>query len=281
MRRLTGRPAAQGLAAPGLATLCLATLCLAPSPLVAAGLEVRAAAAALGSFGLDVTVGSTCSSPDEVTVDAPPTINGDFEACQVLSAIGVEVGSAATFVAGRSIVLGAGFSVGAGASFAAVIDALMPGTFAHVSSASPLAERTFNARFHLRLDSLALADGEQIDHLRAVAGDGGDLFRLIVRRQAGQDQLVLGARQDGGGEILTPAGQEVALPAGWNLIEVAWRAGAGAGQLLVSVNQGAFAGLVDLDNGLAEIESFRWGAVDGSFGGSPGRLEVDGFTAWR
>lgn len=250
-------------------------------PLAAADLEVRPASAAVGSFGLDVTLGSSCSSPDEVTLDAPPTVAGDFEACQVLTAVGVEVAAAASFVAGDAVVLQDGFNVGGGATFSAITNALMPGEYAAIATEAPIAEQTFNARFHLRLDSLSLADGEEVDHLRALAADGTDLFRVILRRQSGQNVLVLGARQDGGGEILTPPGQEVALPAGWNLIELDWRAGAADGRLLVSVNQAAFVGLANLDNGLAEIERFRWGAVDGSFSGSPGRLEVDGFSAWR
>ncbi len=257
-----------------------AVLLLLAAPSVAADLEVHAGSAAVGSFGLDVAVGSTCTAPDLVTVP-PGSASGDFEACQVLTAVGVEVGTAASFVAGDSIVLGSGFSVADGASFSAVTDSLMPSRFASISTASPIAEQTFNARFHLRLDSLSLADGEEIEHVRAVAADGADIFRVILRRQSGQNLLVLGARQDGGGEILTPAGQEVGLPAGWNLIELDWRAGAGDGQLLVSVNQAAFSGLAALANSLAEIESLRWGAVDGTFAGSPGRLEVDGFNAWR
>ena len=259
----------------------LAAVALVAAPLAAADLEVRGESAALGSFGLDVTVGSTCSSPDNVTVDSPPVIDGDFEACLVLEAVGVDVGTDVSFVAGESIALREGFGVPGGASFAAVNDELMPGRFAAVATESPIAEQTFNARFHLRLDGLALADGEEIEHLRGLAGDGSDVFRLILRRQAGQNLLVLGARLDGGGEVLTPPGQEVLLPAGWNLLELDWRAGAGDGQLLVSVNQAAFVGLADLANDLAEVERFSWGAVDGTFSGAPGYLEVDGFDAWR
>ena len=107
-----------------------------------------------------------------------------------------------------------------------------------------------------QLDPASIDDSE--------AADGGDVFRLIVRRQAGQNLLVLGARQDGGGEILTPAGEEVALPAGWNLVELEWRAGDGEGRLLVAVNQAPLAGLSDLANALAEIERFDWGAVGGA-----------------
>jgi hypothetical protein len=251
-------------------------------PLSAADLNVLEGSAAVGVFGLDVTVGSTCSSPDEVTLEAPPaTIDGDFEACRLLTAVGVEVGTAARFVAGDSVVLGEGFSVADGATLSVTIDSLMPSRFALVTTESPIAEQTFNARFHLRLDSLSLAEGEEVDHFHALAADGTDLFRLLLRRQSGQNLLVLGARQDGGGEILTPAGQEVGLPAGWNLVELNWRAGAGDGQLMVSVNQAAFVGLADLTNGLAAVERFRWGAVDGSFSGTPGHLEVDGFRAWR
>lgn len=253
----------------------------AAAPLAAAELEVHAAAAAVGAFGLDVTVGSTCSAPDEVTREAPPATVGDLEACRTLRVAGVEVVSAATFLAGETVVLGDGFSVADGASLTVVLDRQMPELFASVSTGAPIAERTFSARFQLRLDSLALAEGEEIEHLRALDGDGGDVFRVILRRQAGQNLLVLGARQDGGGEILTPAGQEVALPAGWNLVELEWRAGAGDGQLLVAVNQAPAAGLTDLVNELAEVERFAWGAIDGAFDGSPGRLEVDGFSAWR
>lgn len=259
----------------------LAILVAAGLPAAAADLEVRSDAAAVGSFGLDVTVGSTCASPDEVTLDAPPTIDGAFEACRSLAALGVTVGTAASFVAGESILLGDGFTVPAGATLSVATDELMLDEYAAIASDAPAAERTFNASFHLRLDGLALAEGEEIEHLRALGGDGGDLFRLILRRQSGQNLLLLGARLDSGGEILTPAGQEVGLPAGWNLIELGWRAGDGDGQLLVSVNQAPFVGLTALANALAEVESFRWGAVDGAFAGSPGRLEVDGFNAWR
>lgn len=259
----------------------LAAVLLAAAPLAAADLEVRGESAAVGSFGLDVTVGSTCSSPDNVTVDSPPVIDGDFEACLALEALGVQVGTDVSFVAGESIALRDGFGVPGGASFAAVEDGLMPGQFAAVASESPIAEETFNARFHLRLDGLALTEGEEIDHLRALDGAGSDVFRLILRRQAGQNLLVLGARLDGGGEVLTPPGQEIVLPAGWNLVQLDWRAGAGDGRLLVSLNQAAYVGLADLSNDLAQVERFSWGAVDGSFSGSPGTLEVDGFDSWR
>ena len=262
-----------------LGAVLMALLAVA-APAAAADLEVLGAAAAAGSFGLQVSIGSTCTTPDLVTVP-PGTADGYFEACQMLTAVDVEVSTDASFVAGDSIVLGSGFSVAGGATFSAVTDSLMPSELASVSTRSPIAEQTFNARFHLRLDSLSLANGEEVEHLRAVAADGSDIFRVILRRQSGQNLLVLGARQDGGGEILTPAGQEVGLPAGWNLIELSWRAGAGDGRLLVSVNQGAQSGLVDLANSLAEVETVRWGAVDGTFAGSPGRLEVDGFSAWR
>ena len=258
----------------------LALLLLVASPMTAADLEVRPSAAAVGSFGLDITLGSTCSSGDNVTLSSPPILDGDFEACRVLEVLTVEVGSDASFVAGESIGFVADFAVPAGASFSAVTDALMPGEYAAIVSEAPIAEQTFNARFHLRLDSLSLAEGEEIDNLQAIAGDGSVAFRLIVRRQAGQNLLVLAA-QHGGGEILTPTGQEIVVPIGWNLVELDWRAGAGDGQLLMALNQSAFGGLSALDNPVTDVERFRWGAVDGSFSGSPGRLEVDGFSAWR
>lgn len=257
-------------------------LAVGAAPLVAADLQVRAGAAAVGDFGLRVVVGSTCSTPDEVTIEAPPaTIGGAQEACRSLTVGDVAVAVSADLVAGEAVAFGEGFSVSEDALLSVTLEPLMPGPFAAIASAAPLAEQSFNARFHLRLDSLSLAEGEEIDHLQALAGDGSDLFRLIVRRQSGQNLLALGARLDAGGEILTPPGQEILLPAGWNLVELEWRAGAGDGQLLVSVNQAAPVGLVDLANGGAAVERFRWGAVDGTFGGSPGRLEVDGLSAWR
>ena len=97
-------------------------------PLAASGgtLTVAPGAASIGNYGLDVALGD-CSSPDEVLLDSPASIGGAFEACTTLTATSVEVGGAgASFVAGREIVLGDGFSVAAGAAFSAALRPELP-----------------------------------------------------------------------------------------------------------------------------------------------------------
>lgn len=70
---------------------------------------------AFGAGSLEDLLGPPCS-PVDLTISSPPTISGLFEACDFVSAAGVQVVSpGATLRAGRGVLLGDGFSVASGA----------------------------------------------------------------------------------------------------------------------------------------------------------------------
>ncbi len=267
-----------------LAPLVVAGLVTGPAAtLEAAGIEITALAAAEGSQGLRVHLGPECHASQTLFLDSDDgPLQGDYEACRV-SAEGVEVaGAGATLRAAELIVLGDGFRVPAQASLELVIDASLPGAPTHVRDQSPIAETVYTARFSSRLDDLALPPGEHIDTLVAYSAAEETIFRLAVETAPGGGfQLSLAARQDGGGMVLTPPGQEIAVPAGWHLVELTWSAAPGAGRLELAVDGGVPAGLVDLDNGAAAVETIRWGAVDGAVLTASGSIDLDSFTSTR
>jgi hypothetical protein len=252
--------------------------------LLAGFLDVNGDAAKAGNFGLEVTVGGTCVSPTDLDINSPPTISGVFEACNSITANGVDVvNPGATFQAGSFIAIGGDFAVDSDAPFTAAIDSALVDGFAYVEDESPRSETAYNARFDLRLDSLSLGDTDQIDHFNGYSSNGEEQFRVILKRNAtlGENRLVLAARKDDGSFEETPSDEEVLLPDGWNSVHIAWRAGNGNGFLLVSVNSGVFVGLADLDNDTKRIDLVRWGAIAGSVGSTTGTLELDNFTSWR
>ena len=142
-----------------LIVTCLA-LTWAAAPVSSGSLGVSAAAATIGAFGLEVTVGDECSSADSLTLSPPPSqIQGEFEACLDITADNVEVsGSGATFRAGSTIALGDGFSVAPGVEFVAELDPALANDFASVDDASPIDEAVYHATFYLRLDDLGGTD---------------------------------------------------------------------------------------------------------------------------
>lgn len=247
-------------------------------------LEVTAGAASEGAFGLEVTVGGICTEPDDRTISAPPpTISGDFRACNTITASGVEVVSpGAVFAAGQTIILGPNFGVAAGASFSAALETAFQTGLAYVQhdAAGPLA--AYNARFDLNLDSLTIASGERIEHFAGYDGSGSPVFRLFLERNAADtgNQLVLAARRNDGTYAETSAGQEEPLVAGWNRIELAWRSTAGGGFLQVSVNDMPIVGLTGLVNDQRRVELARWGALGGG-GSTSGSMLQDSFVSWQ
>lgn len=82
--RMKGSPSAPGCNLSSRLGLLIAVL-LFSAPTQAAGIAVTADAAASGSFGAEVTVGSLCPWDESVTLDGPPySINGSFTACGYL-----------------------------------------------------------------------------------------------------------------------------------------------------------------------------------------------------
>jgi hypothetical protein len=271
MRRLGKQPHAGMVNA--LALIC--------STAVHAGsLQVTSSAAFSGTLGLEVMVDSSCTAEVDVTV-APGTFEGTVQACRSITATGVEVvGAGASFVAGDWIELGEGFTVGNLPPFDAAIESsLYP--FAFVRDLSPSAESAYVAEFALRLDSLTLAAGDRLVHFTGNDAGGDPRFQLILEHGDGQNRLVLGAREDSGTVVETPAAQHVVLPAGWNEIAVTYETGVATGSVQVALNGVPQGGLTGLSNAAGLIEFADWGAVDGVFTGTSGTLELDEFRSTR
>ena len=109
----------------------------------ASDLLVKAGAAKAGSFGLEVTVGSTCSGDADLVVP-DQTVGGttSFEGCLTLTAANLDVLSSGdvTLRAGDSIAIDNGFSVASSAKLTLTIDQALTGR-AYVQDNSPSAEQ--------------------------------------------------------------------------------------------------------------------------------------------
>ena len=259
-----------------LAILLSAALSAAPLP--AGTLEVNAGAALDGSMGLEVTLGGPCW-PNTVPVGGP-TASGVYIGCVYVEAGAATVDGTTIFKAGRRITLGEGFSVAPGVDFQAVIDESLD-PFAFVVDRSPSDLATYGATFQIDLDNLALDSLDELYHLVGVAGDGTELFRVVLlhNETMNENRLALHARLDSGGYAETTVGQQVVVPAGANAIEVSWKADDGAGHLMVSVGGAPFFGLTGLDNGDGRVETVNWGAVWGQVADSTGSFDLDGYSS--
>ena len=256
---------------------------LSPQAIGASGATVTGAAARIGSWGLEVSIGRDCSVTDTVEINGGSgTIEGLYEACLQVTAEGVSTtGAGAILRAGEQVVLGEDFSVAAGTMLTVEIAPAMAKDFWAVLDRSPIDEAVYHASFYVDLSGLSFGAGAEIRHFAAYSETETNLFSLILEPAAGGAALLLAARQDGGGSIRTAPGQEIPLAGGWTRLEVDWSAGAGTGRLLISVDDGPFIGLTGLDNDSHTVESVRWGAVDGLIATSSGFLRLDGFNSWR
>jgi hypothetical protein len=173
------------------------------------------------------------------------------------------------------------FSVASEVDFTAVIDPSLPSPFAWVQDDSPTAETTYNAVFYLRLDALDLAVDDELDHFVGYSSNGDAQFRLVLRKNPilPENRLAILAREDSGGFVEHTL--DFPLPAGYNRIEIAWRAGAGDGEFLVSINGAPLEGLTGLNNDGSQIDFVKWGAVGGTLTSTTGAMLLDEFVSLR
>ncbi len=262
---------------------------LAFPPLAAAGsLEVKLAATAGGSFGLQVNVEKTPCSPDDLIINSPPLlpdINGDFEACKTITAGGVQVITpGATFTAGESIILEDNFSVGLAAPFTVRLFENLGTPFAYVEDDTPNSETSYQAVFWMNIDGLTLAGDDRLEVLNGYSEGGQIQFQLILKRNMslGENRLVLAARRNDGSFAETPFGQERLVPSGYNEIGMRWFPGAGNGYLTASLNGASGPGLSGLNNSNSRVDFVRLGAVGGTLDPSTsGFFYLDEFESLR
>jgi hypothetical protein len=237
--------------------------------------------ASVGSFGLKVGVGKTCSE-DHLVVPGP-TVNSDQVACITITAADVEVVSpGAIFTAGSQITLDNLFRVALGAPFTAAIDSLVNSPFAWVQDDGPGSESLYNALFDLRLDDLALAPGEELQHFSGFSADGQVRFSAVLRwnPSLGENRIALFAWDDATGDLREHP-SDFLIGSGFNSVQISWRAGPGNGEFLLSINGVPLSGFTDLINDSVRIDSVRWGAVDGSLVATTGSMDLDNFYSWR
>ena len=245
--------------------------------------QVTPEAAWEGEYGLEIPVGRNCTDDEILIGPQPEPISGEFVACVRIEATGVEVagGESAVLRAGQEIVLGDGFRVAAGASFAASIEPAVAGELFYLQDHAPSGETSYSARFALNVDALLLGAGNEVEHLAGYSGEGTEQFALTIRPQGADTVLGLRARKDDGTYQETPGGSGLQLAPGWNTIAVVWRAAEGAGELRVALNGGGWAGLTGLDNDQARLDRVRWGTIGGVMDESSGKILADGFTSTR
>ena len=151
---------------------------------------------------------------------------------------------------------------------------------------TPAAEKRYKARFHFDVNSLAMAEGDELTILAGADQDGVPV---------GQSHLQLRLRYSAASYHLQAWHQDLAtgseLATGWipladvaHVVDLRWRAASNAaaanGELRFWID-GILAGeLVGLANGDQVIESIRFG-VDGVDAGSSGSFYLDSFRSWR
>jgi len=250
----------------------------------AGSLQVLSAAAHKGTKGLRVTVGSSCVSPQDRTVDGQ-TLSGPstLEGCTSVSSSNTTVTSGqVTFRAGDHIALGDGFVVESGATFVAQIDGtLLPD--ARVQDDTPGAQTHYSVGFFLNADALTIGASDRFDLFTAYAASGTPWFSMLLKRNAAntENRLVLEARRDDGSIATTEGFSEVRVLSGWLWISVDWRAAAPAdtnGYAEVYVDGTFYTHLSSLSNSNGRVDRVRLGAL-GVDPGTSGSFDLDSFVS--
>ena len=239
----------------------------------AGNLAVTTAAAYEGTYGLEVTVGSSCTSDADLVLDDFGTVSTDQEGCDTITAggstTGTTVSGTVTFTAGTSMTFTNGFSVASGSDFTAAIDATLT-PFAWVQDDSPSNETTYSAEFWVNADALTM--GGSFKHFVAYSGSPAQLWVIINNSK----QAVLEVRDDAG---VYHASTPISLGSGYQQIGVSWEAASSA---TASITVGTTTQNVSgIDTDARRIAFVRWGAVGGSIGSTAGTIEQDMFTSWR
>jgi hypothetical protein len=268
-----------------LAWMAVRALLGGPGTAAAASLDVVAAAARLGSQGLRVTIGSGCTGSDFVTVNGQ-LLGGSqtAEGCVGLSSASttIQAGGDVLFRAGQRIVLGNGFWVESGASFAAEIDSTLLRD-AHLEDHTPAAEAHLAAGFFIRPVSLALSDWEQFE-LVVLESSFGTRWAAVVLKDnptLGELRLVIEAYTDLGFTFSTEGTQEVVLPAGWSWLSFDWKASSPGGYngfLRLYLDGSPMAAIDAIENSNGRIESVRVGAQE-VMNGTSGTFDFDEFVS--
>ena len=247
-----------------------------------ASLQVVAAAAHSGSYGLRVTLGSACTGVDDVELDNQ-TLSGPatIVACRTLTATATTVSAGEVALeAGERVALGSGFSVSSGASLVVGIDPALTGT-AYVAD-STFSGDHYGAGFFLRADNIVWDIFERFEVLRLASWDGTMWASFVLKRNAilDENRLVLDARDDSGIIRSTELFTEVVFPQGWSWVSLDFKAGKNGhqGHLYLYLNDQMVSGLYFLDNYAAQVDRVLLGA-QGAGSAVSGSFDIDEFVS--
>jgi hypothetical protein len=249
----------------------------------ASDLQVKAGAAKAGSYGLEVTVGTTCTAGADVVVpDQDVGGTTTFEACVTLTAADVDILSSGnvTLQAGEKVTIQNGFSVASSANLTIATDHAMTGK-AYVQDDSPAAEKLYRARFYVDVSTLSPGSGDAFDHFTAYSSSGVAQFRLRLVENGSNIDLIAIARDGGTYSTVTA---DPSVPSTYFAVEFEWKAsdaGSTNGHLDVWVDNSPVTGLSNLDNQYGEIDYVRWGAVEGVDSTTTGTMKLDEFISQR
>ncbi|MFV2073694.1 MAG: hypothetical protein ACC742_13730 [Thermoanaerobaculales bacterium] len=263
-------------------TFCLLCCLAIAGGAWASSLTVNSGAAKAGTYGLEVTVGTTCTAAaDYVVPDGLIAGPATEEGCLTLTAANVDItAGSVTFKAGDSMAFQNGFSVASGASFTATLDQGMTGR-AYVQDNSPAGETLYRARLYVDLSSFSPGSGDGFEHFTAYSGAGTWQFDLRLEDSGADVALVVAARDGGGTATITA---DSAVPTTYFAIELEWKAsdaGLSNGYLDVWIDGTPATGLSSLDNETRRIDLVRWGVVDNVTNATSGTMNLDEFVSQR
>lgn len=151
----------------------------------------------------------------------------------------------------------------------------------YVQDDLPMAESRYRCRFYFRLNHLNLSEGEGF--ILFAAYDQSDRIQLSIEigRDSGQTKLHGRLRQNDGTYLETNPATDPVIAEGWQALELDWQALSGTGTLALTLNGNAISGIVNATNDQGQIDTVRWGAVEGNGASSSGFFDLDYFESRR
>lgn len=260
----------------GVVVVALAMAIVAWPAVARGSVEVSAAAAENGVYGLRAEVKPGCTGAQSVVIVDPVASDTTAQACkEVVVAAEVLGGAKLDAVGGERVSFGSGFRVDSGGELVAGVTGLWdPG---YVIDETPAALSAAKVGWSVRFDGIDQPAGSDLVVLR-VESQGG--ARGWVRYSAGALGGVLDVevKDESGGIQATP---QMWVGPGWHRLEVEWSAGSAIGatgsvKLLVD---GAVVGdLSNLALATATVDRVSIGVVEASAPG--GFVDVDDYEIW-
>lgn len=263
------------------AFLLFSILAVVPGEVAATSFDVLDTAKHSGLWGTRVSLEGCPVAETELTVSG--TVSDDRSACETILAT-ADVSGTVELRAGKRIVLDDGFSVASGSSFAAVIDTALLGD-AYLQDDNPEAETVYAVRYYVDATDMNLPASEQFEQFQAFDAAGRQQFRIVFKHNDITDEnRIYVAARDGSGFSSTEDGHELALPDGYQAVEVNWMAGSpGSLEVCVGADANRTVGTCEalgFTNGTGQVDFVRWGAI-GVDDNTTGSFDIDDFDSRR